>query len=110
MEALNKNEQAELQSRMERKQIKEFMTVRAQDITSHTANALTLGSAQMYSRLVQNCFDSCVNDFTSKTLHTREENCVMRCVDKHQKATERVGLRFQEQNAALMQGGQLPGR
>lgn len=28
--SLNKNEQAELQSRMERKQIKEFMTVRAQ--------------------------------------------------------------------------------
>ncbi|KAI4138550.1 MAG: hypothetical protein L6R39_006730 [Caloplaca ligustica] len=90
MDALNKNEQAELQSRMERKQIKDFMT--------------------MYSRLVQNCFDACVNDFTSKTLHTREENCVMRCIDKHQKASERVSLRFQEQNAALMQSGQLPGR
>ncbi|KAL8701671.1 MAG: hypothetical protein Q9201_004774 [Fulgogasparrea decipioides] len=90
MEALNQNEQRELQTRMEKKQIKEFMT--------------------MYSKLVQNCFDSCVNDFTSKSLHTREENCVMRCVDKHQKASERVSLRFQEQNAALMQSGQLPGR
>ncbi|KAL8892987.1 MAG: hypothetical protein Q9180_002688 [Flavoplaca navasiana] len=90
MEALNSNEQRELQTRMERKQIKDFMT--------------------MYSRLVQNCFDSCINDFTSKTLASREEGCVMRCVDKHQKAYERVGLRFQEQNAALMQSGQMPGR
>ncbi|KAL8689968.1 MAG: hypothetical protein Q9218_004484 [Villophora microphyllina] len=90
MDALNQNEQRELQTRMEKKQIKEFMT--------------------MYSKLVQNCFDACVNDFTSKSLHTREENCVMRCMDKHQKASERVSLRFQEQNAALMQSGQLPGR
>ncbi|KAL8711146.1 MAG: hypothetical protein Q9225_007162 [Loekoesia sp. 1 TL-2023] len=90
MEALNAKEQAELQTKMERKQIKDFMT--------------------MYSKLVQNCFDACVNDFTSKTLHTREENCVMRCIDKHQKSTERLQLRFQEQNAALMQSGQLPGR
>ncbi|KAL8697661.1 MAG: hypothetical protein Q9224_002200 [Gallowayella concinna] len=87
---LNANEQRELQTRMERKQIKEFMT--------------------MYSRLVQNCFDSCINDFTSKTLASREENCVMRCVDKHQKAGERVNLRFQEQNVAMMQSGQIPGR
>ncbi|KAL8800720.1 MAG: hypothetical protein Q9200_007160 [Gallowayella weberi] len=90
MEALNANEQRELQTRMERKQIKEFMT--------------------MYSRLVQNCFDSCINDFTSKALASREENCVMRCVDKHQKAGERVNLRFQEQNVAMMQSGQVPGR
>ncbi|KAL8949604.1 MAG: hypothetical protein Q9222_004303 [Ikaeria aurantiellina] len=99
MEALNQAEQQELQSRMEKKQIKEFMTI-----------PLMLELHQLYSKMVQTCFDACVNDFTSKALHTREESCVMRCVDKQQKATERVGLRFQEQNAALMQSGQLPGR
>lgn len=90
MEALNAKEQAELQSIMEKKQIKDFMT--------------------MYSKLVQNCFDACVNDFTSKTLHSREENCVMRCIDKHQKSNERLSLRFQEKNTELMQSGQIPGR
>lgn len=64
----------------------------------------------MYSSMVQKCFDSCINDFTTKSLHSREENCVMRCVDKSLKAQERVGQRFQEQNAAFMQSGQIPGR
>ena len=65
---------------------------------------------QMYGKLVQNCFDDCVNDFTTKSLHSREESCVMKCVDKHLKSSERIGQRFQEQNAALMQSGNLPGR
>lgn len=60
---------------------------------------------QMYSRLVQRCFDDCVNDFTTKSLVAREEGCVMRCVDKYLKSSERLGTRFQEQNAAMMQGG-----
>lgn len=64
---------------------------------------------QMYSNLVQQCFDSCVNGFESKSLTSREEGCVMRCVDKHMKASQRLGDRFQEQNAAMAQGG-LPGR
>lgn len=34
----------------------------------------------------------------------------MRCVDKNLKGSERIGLRFQEQNAALMQAGGLPGK
>ena len=65
---------------------------------------------QTYSRLVQRCFDDCVNDFTTKSLISREEGCVMRCVDKFLKGSERLGQRFQEQNAAMMQSGQLPGR
>lgn len=63
----------------------------------------------MYSKLVQTCFDNCINDFTTKSLHSREESCVMRCVDKSLKAQERLGQRFQEQNAAMAQAGQLPG-
>ncbi|GAM39409.1 mitochondrial intermembrane space translocase subunit [Talaromyces pinophilus] len=90
MEGLNASEQRELAARMERKQMKEFM--------------------QMYSRLVQRCFDDCVNDFTTKSLVSREEGCVLRCVDKYLKSSARLGERFQEQNAAMMQSGQLPGR
>ncbi|PYH86379.1 mitochondrial import inner membrane translocase subunit tim9 [Aspergillus uvarum CBS 121591] len=90
MEGLNASEQRELAARMERKQLKEFMT--------------------MYSKLVQKCFDDCVNDFTTKSLINREESCVMRCVDKYMKGSARLNERFQEQNAAMMQQGQLPGR
>lgn len=64
----------------------------------------------MYSRLVQRCFDDCVNDFTTKSLHSKEEGCVMKCVDKYLKGSERLGQRFQEQNAAMTQSGQLPGQ
>jgi len=89
MDGLTAAEQRELGSRMERKQMKEFMT--------------------MYQNLVQKCFDDCINDFSSKSLGSREENCVMRCVDKSLKASERLGNRFQEQNAAMMQNQSLPG-
>ncbi|KAL9098842.1 MAG: hypothetical protein Q9163_005571 [Psora crenata] len=90
MDGLNAQEQRELQGRMEKKQIKEMMT--------------------MYSKLVQRCFDDCVNDFTTKSLHSREEGCTMKCVDKYLKSQERLGQRFQENNAAMMQSGQLPGK
>ncbi|KAI9747237.1 MAG: hypothetical protein M4579_007501 [Chaenotheca gracillima] len=67
-----------------------------------------------YSKIVQKCFDDCVNDFTTKSLTTREEGCVVRCVDKWLKGQERVSTRFQELNAEMMQGGrpggQIPGR
>ncbi|GLI81314.1 Mitochondrial import inner membrane translocase subunit tim9 [Penicillium cataractarum] len=90
MDGLNANEQREFAARMERKQLKEFMT--------------------MYSKMVQRCFDDCVNDFTTKSLINREEQCIMRCVDKHLKSSQRLNERFQEQNAAMMQSGQLGGK
>jgi len=61
----------------------------------------------MYSNLVQNCFEHCVDDFTSKSLSGKEEGCVMRCVDKFLKGSERLGQRFQEQNAAMAQSGSI---
>ena len=61
----------------------------------------------MYSNLVQKCFESCVDDFTSKSLSSKEEGCVMRCVDKFLKGSERLGQRFQEQNAAMAQSGSM---
>ncbi|CDM27171.1 hypothetical protein DTO013E5_4344 [Penicillium roqueforti] len=89
MEGLNAAEQREFASRMERKQMKEFMT--------------------MYSKMVQRCFDDCVNDFTTKSLINREETCIMRCVDKNLKSSARLNERFQEQNAAMMQSGSMGG-
>jgi mitochondrial import inner membrane translocase subunit TIM9 len=76
--------------------VKRFQGINSILITQHL---------QMYSNLVQRCFDHCVNDFTSKSLQSREEGCVMRCVDKHLKGSERLGTRFQEQNAAMAQTG-----
>jgi mitochondrial import inner membrane translocase subunit TIM9 len=120
--SLNAAEQRELNSRMEKKQMKEFMTVYSilepYQIPFHSAPKRYLSSnlwpltlyTQMYSTLVQRCFDHCVNDFTTKSLVSREEGCVMRCVDKYLKSSERLGQRFQEQNAAMMQSGGLPGR
>lgn len=91
MEGLNATEQRELQGRLERKQMKDFMN--------------------MYSNLVQRCFTDCVTDFTSKSLPGKEEGCVMRCVDKSLKSAERLGERFQEHNASMaQQGGMGMGR
>jgi len=88
--------------------MKEFMNVRPARCSNAATTALTC--VQMYSNLVQQCFDHCVNGFESKSLTSREESCVMRCVDKHMKGSQRLGDRFQEQNAAMAQGGGMGGR
>ncbi|CAG8982105.1 hypothetical protein HYALB_00003197 [Hymenoscyphus albidus] len=82
MEGLTASEQREFQARMERKQMKEFMG--------------------MFSGLVNHCFDSCVDDFTTKSLVQRETGCVTRCVKKFMAGSERIGQRFQEQQAQMM--------
>ncbi|TGZ83052.1 putative mitochondrial intermembrane space translocase subunit Tim9 [Ascodesmis nigricans] len=64
----------------------------------------------MYSNLVQNCFNDCINDFTSKAVSAKENSCVTNCATKFMKASERLGMRFQEANAAMMQGGGAPGK
>ncbi|KAK5135871.1 protein transporter tim9 [Meristemomyces frigidus] len=89
MGGLNATEQRELQGRMEQKQMKDFMS--------------------MYSNLVQRCFNDCVTDFSTKSLLGKEESCVMRCVDKFLKSSERLGERFQEQNALMAQQGSVNG-
>lgn len=83
MDQLNAKEQQEFQQIVEQKQMKDFM--------------------RLYSNLVEKCFSDCVNDFTSNKLTTKEDTCIMRCAEKFLKHSERVGQRFQEQNAALTQ-------
>ena len=82
---------------------------------------------KLYSGLVERCFTSCCNDFTSKALSSKEvgfnvscgtiapvtlassyanasnpfnqNTCVQNCTEKFLKHSERVGARFAEQNA-----------
>lgn len=56
---------------------------------------------KFYSSLVDRCFNDCINDFTSKTLTTKEETCIQRCTDKFLKHNERVGQRFAEYNQGV---------
>jgi import inner membrane translocase subunit TIM9 len=58
---------------------------------------------RLYTGLVDRCFHNCIQDFTTKTLSTKEENCLDKCSDKFLKHSERVGMRFQEQNELLNQ-------
>jgi import inner membrane translocase subunit TIM9 len=44
-----------------------------------------------------------VDDFTSKAVSSRETGCLNRCVQKWMAAQQRLGDRFQEQNALMAQ-------
>jgi len=59
-----------------------------------------------YSSLVERCFTSCCNDFTSKALSSKEELCMRNCSAKFMKYSERAGARFAEENAGAMQKAQ----
>lgn len=85
MDQLNPREQQEFSQIVERKQMKDFM--------------------RLYSSLVERCFSDCVNDMTSNSLTGKEQDCVLKCSEKFLKHSERIGQRFQEMNAKLMQNG-----
>ncbi|KAJ2794816.1 protein transporter tim9 [Coemansia guatemalensis] len=72
-----------MQQLMEQKQMKDFM--------------------RMFSNLVGRCFDDCVDDFTSNKLNEREISCANRCTLKNMKFNERVGQRFAEESAKMME-------
>ncbi|KDQ09076.1 hypothetical protein BOTBODRAFT_58869 [Botryobasidium botryosum FD-172 SS1] len=86
--SLGHAEQAALNRIIEKKQMQDFM--------------------KLYSGLVERCFNSCVTDFNSGTLATKEDACVNHCVDKFLKHSERTGARFAEHNAEQMKGQQPP--
>ncbi|KAG0150792.1 hypothetical protein CROQUDRAFT_37745 [Cronartium quercuum f. sp. fusiforme G11] len=79
----NSQDSAQLNQLIEQKQMKDFL--------------------KLYSGLVERCFMTCCNDFTSRALSTKEETCVNNCTDKFLKHSERVGARFSEHNAEMMQ-------
>ncbi|CAG9944678.1 hypothetical protein V2G26_020875 [Clonostachys chloroleuca] len=83
MDMLTQAEQRTLEQRMQKRQVKEFMGA--------------------FGNLVEHCFDSCVDDFSSKALSSRETGCINRCVSKWLVAQRRVSDRFQEHNQQLAQ-------
>ncbi|CAN8096694.1 unnamed protein product [Discula destructiva] len=85
---LSQAEQRELEQRMQKRQVKEFVG--------------------LFGNLVDSCFSACVNDFTSKAVTERENGCVARCVQKYMSTGQRLAERFQEHNAdmATKMGGQ----
>ncbi|KZO93178.1 chaperone [Calocera viscosa TUFC12733] len=88
LSSLSPSENAQMQRIIERKQMQDFM--------------------KLYSGLVERCFTACVGDFTSKALTNKEETCVLNCTDKFFKHSERVGARFAEHNADMMNQAQQP--
>ncbi|KAL7753435.1 protein transporter tim9 [Sorochytrium milnesiophthora] len=80
---LSNAERAHMQQIIEQKQMKDFIG--------------------LFGRLVDRCFNDCINDFTSSALSNKEDVCINRCVDKSLKHTERAGQRFAEQNLVLQQ-------
>ncbi|KAI0023153.1 mitochondrial intermembrane space translocase subunit [Xylariomycetidae sp. FL0641] len=87
MDGLSATETRELEQRMQKRQIKEFLG--------------------LFSNLVDHCFMSCIDDFTSKSLNGRESGCVARCVQKNMALSQRLSERFQEHNQQMsaQQGG-----
>ncbi|SCV73953.1 BZ3500_MvSof-1268-A1-R1_Chr10-1g02612 [Microbotryum saponariae] len=80
--AMNPATAQAFEAMMQQKQMKDFMN--------------------LYTNLVERCFNTCCNDFTSKALSSKEDACISTCADKFLKHSERVGLRFSEMNAQMM--------
>jgi import inner membrane translocase subunit TIM9 len=53
----------------------------------------------MYNTLTERCFATCVSSFRSKTLDKGETTCIANCAERYIKMTQRVGLRFAEDQA-----------
>ena len=51
--------------------------------------------------MIDNCFSSCINDFTSKSLSGAETGCLNRCVLKTMATNTRLGERFAELTAVM---------
>jgi len=92
MEALNQAEQQELQQRMEKRQMKGRSPHKSRPASRDWHNR-PIDFMGMYSKLVDKCFNDCVDDFSSKSISSREEGCVMRCWDKNMKGQERIQQR-----------------
>lgn len=53
----------------------------------------------MYNTLTERCFQTCISSFRSKSLDKKETSCVENCAERYIKMTQRVGLRFAEDQA-----------
>jgi import inner membrane translocase subunit TIM9 len=60
----------------------------------------------MFHNMFETCFTSCVDEFTSKALSSRENGCISRCVQKTLAMQQRLGERFQEHSQTTMMNQQ----
>lgn len=100
-DSLTAAEQRELEQRMMKRQVKDSMSVSTHFVSMalpHPADS----PLQAWSTMVDQCFSACVDDFTSKTLSGRETGCISRCVKKQFAVNLRLGERFVENNAQMM--------
>jgi import inner membrane translocase subunit TIM9 len=49
-------------------------------------------SYKTINEIQERCFHACISDFTVKTVTSKEEICLYRCVDKYHKFTMRAGI------------------
>ncbi|KAI5860515.1 mitochondrial intermembrane space translocase subunit [Durotheca rogersii] len=99
-------ESRELEQRMQKQQMKVFF---GRPQSNRVSARARLRPNQLFSNLVDHCFMSCIDDFTSKSLSSRESGCVARCVQKHMALSQRLSERFQEHNAQMTQQQQQQG-
>lgn len=82
---LNETDKAHVNSLLEKKQAKQFMS--------------------LYGSMVNHCFKDCVNEFTSETLGKNEKECVNKCTTKILRLTNRIGQQMAEKQMNIGGGG-----
>lgn len=77
----NAAEQAHMTKIIEKKQVRGHITILIR-LTHHSVQMQDF--LKLYSGLVERCFNSCVNDFTSKSLGTKEVSSsdILLCLTK----------------------------
>jgi import inner membrane translocase subunit TIM9 len=57
---------------------------------------------QSVNAMGEQCFNACAFNFRSRSLDSSEQKCVANCAERYLQMVSRVGVRFAEQNEALM--------
>ena len=78
------------------------------DYDAYVASQHRKDSLLMFNRLLESCFDSCVEKFHSKNLAEKEKDCIRNCADRHMKTTQRVGFRYSELNFLKVRSNPAP--
>jgi import inner membrane translocase subunit TIM9 len=65
-------------------------------------------SQRLFNEIGEKCFDNCILDFKKRELDGEEQKCVRNCADKYLNAMNRIGKRFNEENARLQTEQQKP--
>jgi mitochondrial import inner membrane translocase subunit TIM9 len=107
-------EQAQMNKIIEKRQVSVFFIL----LVSYIRHKFQMQDfLRMYATITEKCFNTCCNDFTSKSLLSKEvfpaftaiyhstegqEQCVANCTEKFLKHSERIARRFGELNAGTV--------